>query len=84
MSKMKRKASYIPASLQISPFTPQTERARRGHAADPIQEGIKKTKRKVYYGDAAPFAVGFARCSPLIAVVGIAASVQVQPVQLRI
>jgi hypothetical protein len=31
----------------------------RVYAAGPIQEGIKKTKRKVYYGDAQPFAVGF-------------------------
>ena len=59
MAKKKCKAFYIPASIRISPFTPQTERAMRVYAASPIQEGIKKTKRKVYYGDAQPFAVGF-------------------------
>ena len=37
----------------------------RVYAAGPIQEGIKKTNRKVYYGDAEPFAVGFLKGLPV-------------------
>ena len=37
----------------------------RVYAAGPIQEGIKKTKRKVYYGDAQQFAVGFLEGLPV-------------------
>jgi hypothetical protein len=57
--KKKYKALYIPASIRISHLTPRTKRAMRVYAAGPIQEGIKKTKRKVYYCDAEPIAVGF-------------------------
>tara|TARA_B110000459_G_C16549495_1_gene466055 strand:- start:12 stop:134 length:123 start_codon:yes stop_codon:yes gene_type:complete len=37
----------------------------RVYAAGPIQEGIKKTKRNGYYGDAQPFVVGFLKGLPV-------------------